>query len=84
MAAKKIPAIVETNFIAETPVGIQDISDYQKKVRGLVASCSREKDRIGSENGVRLGDSILMESKAIEVFNAALDQLIEYYGLMVE
>lgn len=83
MASKKnTPVLDLLEFNPETPVTSTDVSDYQKKVKMLVASCSRELDRITSENGVRIGDSVLHEAAAVTKFKAVLSNLIVYYQSM--
>jgi hypothetical protein len=85
-APKGKAPLAETEFTPEENAspGANDVSDYEKKARMFHASCAREIDRISHENGVRIGDTILNEAKAVELVGNALEELRQYYESMFQ
>jgi hypothetical protein len=85
MAKKKTaPKISVTEFTPEAhttiPTREQELIEQQrKKVKGFIASVDRELDRLSVENGVRIGDTVLNEIHAVELFTETLKALREVY-----
>jgi hypothetical protein len=81
--AKKIKLTEVKPEKGSLDLSLQDEKDNQLKntLRMFAASCDREIQRIKTESAVRIGDSILNEAGACDIFIQSLQELKKNYSI---